>query len=260
MQLALSFSIKFIKENFVLFGKQVMCSPNCMSELTVQLASILLTNIFVGQTTEVLLPWLKGMCCIWYEGKRIHSDKISQAEGESKFWAYESTFNDYNEIAIQFGYITMFAAAFPLAPFAAFINNTVEMRTDGLKLLKANQRPHPRSANSIGNWQEIMQIIACLSILTNCLLVFTTSSSIHIITGNLDGFQKLAFAVAIEHILFALKYLVAKVIPDVPKWVREKNAKKEYLKEAAEQEKLEHELEQDAEEDERLSSSSDQRI
>lgn len=52
--------------------------------------------------------------------------------------------------------ILRFAAAFPVAPLAAFANNLIgkenlmlasnssEMRTDALKLLTGFQRPHPR--------------------------------------------------------------------------------------------------------------------
>jgi hypothetical protein len=40
---------------------------------------------------------------------------------------FVSTFADYDDLAIQFGFITIFAAAFPLAPFLAYIANTIEM-------------------------------------------------------------------------------------------------------------------------------------
>jgi hypothetical protein len=38
-------------------------------------------------------------------------------------------------MAVQFGYVTLFAAAFPAAPLAAFINNMVEARTDLFKVI-----------------------------------------------------------------------------------------------------------------------------
>jgi hypothetical protein len=70
-------------------------------------------------------------------------------EAQSKLSTYTTTFDDYNEIAIQFGYVTLFAAAFPAAPAAALLNNLVEGKSDLLKLFKGMQRPHPREASSI---------------------------------------------------------------------------------------------------------------
>ena len=35
---------------------------------------------------------------------------------------------EYLEMVIQFGFITMFSCAFPLAPLFALLNNTVEIR------------------------------------------------------------------------------------------------------------------------------------
>ena len=38
------------------------------------------------------------------------------------------------ELAIQYGFITLFVAAFPLAPLFALINNAVEIRLDAIKV------------------------------------------------------------------------------------------------------------------------------
>ena len=36
---------------------------------------------------------------------------------------------------IQFGYVTLFVAAFPLAPLFALLNNILEIRVDGRKFI-----------------------------------------------------------------------------------------------------------------------------
>ena len=42
-------------------------------------------------------------------------------------------FGEYLEMVIQYGFTTLFATAFPLAPFFAFINNVIEIRLDAYK-------------------------------------------------------------------------------------------------------------------------------
>ena len=42
--------------------------------------------------------------------------------------------NEYLELAIQYGFITLFVAAFPLAPLFALINNVLEIRLDATKV------------------------------------------------------------------------------------------------------------------------------
>lgn len=65
---------------------------------------------------------------------------------------------DYAELAIQYGYVTLFVAAFPLAPLLAYISNIVEIRTDGWKLLHAFRRALPLGAQDIGSWMSILQV------------------------------------------------------------------------------------------------------
>lgn len=45
-------------------------------------------------------------------------------------------FDDYTMSLIQFGYVALFSAAFPLAPLLAMINNLVQTRVDAHKICK----------------------------------------------------------------------------------------------------------------------------
>ena len=51
---------------------------------------------------------------------------------------------------IQFGYVTFFSWAFPLAPALALLNNIVETRTDARKILHHSRRPIAHKAGGIG--------------------------------------------------------------------------------------------------------------
>lgn len=80
---------------------------------------------------------------------------------------------------IQFGFITLFVASFPFAPLLALINNIIEVRVDAWKLTTQFRRPVAAKAHSIGAWQEILNGMAILSVVTNvsaglhlCVCVF----------------------------------------------------------------------------------------
>ena len=47
--------------------------------------------------------------------------------------------DDYSEMVMQYGFITMFAAVLPIAPALALANNLFEARIDLEKLLKSRR-------------------------------------------------------------------------------------------------------------------------
>lgn len=49
-------------------------------------------------------------------------------------------------IAIQWGYITLFVVAFPIAPIIAFIGAYLEMRVDTYRVLRKTSRTMPEGA------------------------------------------------------------------------------------------------------------------
>ena len=51
---------------------------------------------------------------------------------------------------VQFGFITIFVAAFPLAPLFAWLNNIVEIRLDAFKFVSVLRRPIADRAQDIG--------------------------------------------------------------------------------------------------------------
>lgn len=68
---------------------------------------------------------------------------------------------------IQFGFVTLFVASFPLAPVLALVNNLFEIRVDAWKITTQFRRVVPEKAQDIGAWQPILQGVAILAVATN---------------------------------------------------------------------------------------------
>lgn len=71
---------------------------------------------------------------------------------------------------LQFGFITIFVAACPLAPLFALINNWVEVRLDAQKFVCEYRRPVVERAQDIGIWLTILQFISYLAVISNASL------------------------------------------------------------------------------------------
>jgi anoctamin-1 len=105
-------------------------------------------------------------------------------------------FPEYLEMVLQYGFITIFVTAFPLAPFFALLNNIFEMRFDAKKLLLHYRRPIFARVRSIGIWYRILDCISKLSVITNGFIIAFTSDFIPRLVyvlyysekGNLDGY------------------------------------------------------------------------
>jgi len=82
-------------------------------------------------------------------------------------WGARGLFPEYLEMVLQYGFVTIFVAAFPLAPFFALLNNILEMRLDAKKLLTHHKRPVSQRVRDIGVWYRILDCIGKLSVITN---------------------------------------------------------------------------------------------
>lgn len=76
-------------------------------------------------------------------------------------------FYDFCLAVLQYGFVTIFVSAFPLAPFFALLNNVFEMRLDAKKLLIMYRRPVGQRVIDIGIWYRILDSISKLAVITN---------------------------------------------------------------------------------------------
>ena len=212
----------------------------CMQELSAQLLTIFLTQIVVGNTMELLVPAIKMKLKLRAEAKSADAvdddgdgipDDINyeQPELEAKFEKYEEkeAFDDYAEMVVQFGFVTLFVVAFPLTPLLALINNAIEVHVDAAKLCFSRKKPPPSGGDSIGMWAYFIGVLSKVSVVTNTLIIcFTSPFSVD--RGWTLGTQWLCFVVA-EHVMLVVKSVVEDAVPDAAPFVLTLQARFQHL-------------------------------
>ena len=74
-------------------------------------------------------------------------------------------------LVIQYGFVTIFVAAFPLAPLLALINNVFEIRLDAYKYTTQMRRPIAQQVKDIGIWYSILEGMTYLAVVFNVSIV-----------------------------------------------------------------------------------------
>ncbi|GMT17039.1 hypothetical protein PFISCL1PPCAC_8336 [Pristionchus fissidentatus] len=164
-------------------------ATGCFAELVIQLAIIMCGRQFFSGFIELGYPLIMKMFRQWQflvpaakkerKEQKDQLGKIGAKRWEDDYFlspTYEQwLFDEYLEMVIQFGFITLFVAAFPLAPVFALLNNILEIRMDAYKFLVSTQRPMPAQSRNIGIWLQILQFISNISVTINALVIAFTS-------------------------------------------------------------------------------------
>lgn len=119
----------------------------------------------------------------------------------------------YDQV-IQYGFVVMFATAFPLAPLCALLNNILERRLDAYKMVAAQRRPVPSyyCTNAVVNnvqgrlassccdncvnldaWTRVLRILSFVSVLYNVSIRWLVLKLNLTETPKLKGFRKQFF-------------------------------------------------------------------
>ncbi len=169
-------------------------------------ASLVITKATIQQIMELGIPTLiivLNRLYLWFAwwrtGESDNSElrrallKTSESNGntpshaedikESKLNTFDNTVEDYGELVIQFGYVSLFGLAYPLTAFVFFLNNVIEQRSDLFKYLFIRNRAPAEVAAKIGKWIDTLTFLLQTSIWTNSgILIFTCDREVRVLS------------------------------------------------------------------------------
>ncbi|TRY58070.1 hypothetical protein DNTS_022712, partial [Danionella cerebrum] len=178
-------------------------SSGCLIELAQELLVIMVGKQVINNIQEFVMPKLKS----WWHRRKLKSapskeviddPELNPWETDYQLLVCEGLFDEYLEMVLQFGFITIFVAACPLAPLFALMNNWVEVRLDAQKFVCEYRRPVVERAQDIGIWLTILQFISYLAVISN-------------------------------HVVFLIARIIDWIVPDIPEEVEIKVKREHYM-------------------------------
>ncbi|KAI1498720.1 calcium-activated chloride channel-domain-containing protein [Biscogniauxia marginata] len=118
---------------------------------------------------------------------------------------------DYREMVVQFGYLSLFSAIWPLTPVMFLINNWIELRSDLMKIAISCQRPIPWRADSIGPWLNALGFLSWFGSVVSSAIVYLFSGDSGGPGGdpsNIKTWGLLLSILCAEHLYLAAQYVV----------------------------------------------------
>ncbi|NWR89978.1 ANO2 protein, partial [Furnarius figulus] len=163
------------------------CAPGgCLMELCIQLSIIMLgKQLIQNNLFEIGIPKLKKLFRKLKDERTEPKEMDTNQAKDPQQWDLDYILEpftgltpEYMEMIIQFGFVTLFVASFPLAPLFALLNNIIEVRLDAKKFVTELRRPDTVRAKDIGIWYNILSGIGKLSVIINAFVIAVTSDFI----------------------------------------------------------------------------------
>ncbi|CAI6294174.1 unnamed protein product [Periconia digitata] len=154
-----------------------------------EVITLTVTGQVSGALEELALPWFKNKVKEYYRVYRTNRTftGFSNATWEKGDDPAEARFltrvrkqallpaydvqEDYAELVLQWGYLSLFSPVWPLVPIGFFINNWFELRADIVKICLESQRPAPIRGEGMGPWVASLESLTWLGSISSAALV-----------------------------------------------------------------------------------------
>mmetsp|Transcript_3150 Transcript_3150/g.6350 ORF Transcript_3150/g.6350 Transcript_3150/m.6350 type:complete len:696 (+) Transcript_3150:110-2197(+) len=220
------FFVAFGVNNVPLFEEFYRCpSWQCMPVLQVVFCTTVTMEILYSLMVAHLFPIINKYFDSLADNSALKAKagKVVQKAPfeEQEEWLDATPVIDlYKDKVYQFGYISMFGVAFPMVTFLCLIFNLLDMRSRALTLLSKNKRPDPKVAADIGPYQQVLEVFATMSIITNSSICGITSYGLYFYFPEMTLTEGLWSVVILEHLLFIVRIFCINMIPSEPSHAR----------------------------------------
>ncbi|KAI8632158.1 DUF590-domain-containing protein [Xylariaceae sp. FL1651] len=159
------------------------------NRLKTQMIYFAVTAQIVNIALEFVVPYVKRVASkevAKVQSKRANQEKnsaqdipeerafLQRVRDEAELGVYDVAV-DYREMVVQFGYLSLFSAIWPLTPLSFLANNWIELRSDAMKIATGSQRPIPWRSDSIGPWLNALGFLSWTGSLVSSAIVFLFS-------------------------------------------------------------------------------------
>ncbi|ETO22183.1 hypothetical protein RFI_15014 [Reticulomyxa filosa] len=219
-----------------------------ITKLQSELLGLFLADEIRRVVVESVLPTVYHYV-MYSSNKIIKKQSLLDKLLEEKHLEEYEYFDDYLEMITQFGYITLFASAYPLAALLAWIENLFEVWSDSYRLCYVTKRPNIvyRSNNMNKMWLLILNFMAWVGILTNTFLFAFTTEQMeewfpdwyqHSANDDTAGFQEIKSGKGryvvlvmflIEHLIGIFAYLIHFLLDDHSSQTKDAISKRKFL-------------------------------
>lgn len=135
---------------------------------------------------------------------------------------------EYSEAMLLLGFGLLFSSVFPLMPLIAGLNWWLEIRLDARKFMRSRRQFTYRVA-TIGVWKSVLRALSLGGVLTNIAVIIVTLD-LGSAAAKAPPSHKLLIALAVEHVVLALKAAIAFFLPKTPRDVAEEERRQRVVR------------------------------
>ena len=128
-------------------------------------------------------------------------------------------------MVLQYGYLVLFASAWPLVFVMSLLDNLVVIRVDAWRQCAVMRRPDVYLAEDVGMWTDIMDSMTVLGIYFNVAIFCWTGNSL----GRSSVLTKTFVFLVSSQVLLAMKQLLQTALGGTPQWIADIEGRQKYI-------------------------------